>query len=111
MILPHYRDAVIPETKIFDYALNMKHPKGRDKAIAFHRALGYNQSNGDALIAAIRQVLPIMHVVERAGIYGRQFCGVTELTGVNGKTAKVRTCWQIDRGTNIPKLTSIYVDQ
>jgi len=47
-ILPEAEDAVIPVEKLTDYAL---HPiKGKGKAIAFDRALGYNLTNADKLI-------------------------------------------------------------
>lgn len=111
MTLPHYESALIPKEKIFDYGFNMRHPRGADKAIAFEWALGYHQDSGAALIKSIRKALPEMSVVERTGAYGRQFSGVIELSGIDGRTAKARTCWQLDQGAHAPKLISIYVDK
>lgn len=110
-LLPNYEKAVIPEDKIFGYALNGEHPFGRDKAIAFERALGYTRENGDCLIADIRNHLPSSPVRERQGRFGRQFSFTMEVTGVNGKTARVKVCWQIDKGTDFPRLASVYVDE
>ena len=110
-LLPNFEKAVIPEEKIFGYALNREHPFGRDKATAFERALGYTLENGHLLIANIRNHLPVAPVLERKGRFGRQFSFVMEITGVNGKTAKVKVCWQIDDGADFPRLTSVYVDE
>ena len=90
-LLPNYEEAVIPEEKIFGYALNMEHPLGRDKAMAFERALGYTQENGHLLISAIRNHLPILPVLEREGRFGRQFSFTMKITGVNVKTGKCKS--------------------
>ena len=110
-LLPNYKKAVISEDKIFGYALNMEHPLGREKAIAFERALGYTKDNGHLLIAEIRKHLPVMPVSEREGRFGRQFSFNMSVTGVNGKKANVKVCWQMDHGASFPRLTSVYVDE
>lgn len=111
IVLPNYEKAFISKAKIFDYALNKDHPSGGDKAIAFDLALGFNQSNGRLLIKEIVRLLPSIKVFERPARFGRQFHGVTEMTGPSGKTARVKICWQIDDGTDVPHLTSVYVDK
>lgn len=110
-LLPNYEHAVISEEKIFGYALNMDHPAGRDKAIAFERALGYTKENGYMLIEEIRKHLPIVPVIERKGRFGRQFSFIMNIAGANGKRANVKVCWQIDNGTIFPRLTSVYIDE
>lgn len=109
--LPNYEKASIPDAKIFDYVLNMDHPTGRNKAIVFDKVLGYNKSNGDKLISAIREQLPQMECISRKGKYGVQYSGKMNLTGPSGRTASVKIAWQIDNGTDFPKLTTIYVDE
>ncbi|WP_416318288.1 DUF6883 domain-containing protein [Thermoanaerobacterium saccharolyticum] len=32
------------------------------------------------------------------------------ITEINGKTAKIKTGWIIDKGSDIPRLTTIYAD-
>jgi hypothetical protein len=109
--LPNYEKAIIPDAKIFNYALNMDHPVGRNKAVVFDNVLGYNKSNGEKLISAIREHLPQMECISRKGKYGVQYSGKIDLTGPSGRTARVKVAWQIDNGTDFPKLTSIYVDE
>ena len=109
-VLPNYNEAVIPDGKIFKYALNPDHPKGKYKAIAFQKALGYNLSNGNELIENVRRHLPIVLAVPNGkSSYGNKYFADMVLVGPNGKSAKVRTCWQIDNGESTPRLTSIYV--
>lgn len=109
-LLPNYRNAVISASKIFGYALNKEHPLGKDKAMAFERALGYTKENGMLLVAEIRKHLPTTPVSERKGRFGRQFSSDMRISGPNGKTANVRVCWQIDDDADFPRLTSVYVD-
>ncbi len=109
-VLPNYGQAVIPDRKIFKYALNPDHPKGKYKAIAFQKALGYNLSNGNELIEDVRRHLPIVLAVPNGkSSYGNKYFADMILVGPNGKSAKVRTCWQFDNGESAPRLTSIYV--
>ena len=109
-VLPNYGQAVIPDGKIFKYALNPDHPKGKYKAIAFQKALGYNLSNGNELIENVRRHLPIVLAVPNGkSSYGNKYFADMILVGPNGKSAKVRTCWQFDNGESAPRLTSIYV--
>ena len=109
--LPNFEKAVIPSGKIFKYALDKNHAKGGSKAVAFEKALGYNTSNGNDLIANIRQCLPTLECTTiRKTRFGVQYSGDVMMSGPNGKVAKVRIAWQIDYGEEIPHLTSVYVN-
>lgn len=110
-LLPNYRAAVIPKAKLSGYALNMDHPKGgRDKAIAFRDALGYTVDNEAELSASLLVGLGKWRAVERpTAAHGRPFEVKMLLTGPNGKRATVKTAWQIDNGSDIPRLISVYV--
>ena len=110
-LLPNYRAAVIPKAKLSGYALNMDHPKGgRDKAIAFRDALGYTVDNEAELRASLLAGLEKWRAVERpTTAHGRPFEVKMLLTGPNGKRATVKTAWQIDNGSDIPRLISVYV--
>ena len=89
----------------------MDHPKGKDKAIAFEKALGYNINNVDDLITDIYKNLSSYPAKLRPKTqYGQPFEVRMLLTGPNGKTAYVKTGWIINAGDKNPRLTSAYVD-
>ena len=103
-------EAHIPTAKFTQYALN--HDKSPDKATAFKNALGYDLDNVEKLIANIERNINKFPIVEKPDTgYGKRFQIVLELTGENGKTAKVLTAWIIDKETNEIRLTTIYVDK
>ena len=52
-----------------------------------------------------------MECISRKGKYGVKYSGKMNLTGPSGRTASVKIDWQIDNGTDFPKLTTIYVDE
>lgn len=96
--------------KLTKYALNPE--KAPDKALAFEKALGYNLSNVNELIENNRQNINSYEMKEVEGNnYGRRFKAVLELTGENGKVAKVLTAWLLDKVTQEFRLTSIYIDK
>lgn len=111
-LLPNHRIAAIPESKLAGYALNMNHSDGKNKAIAFEKALGYNINNQDILVARVRAGLEMYRATSRpATQYGTPFEVPMMILGVNGRYAPVITAWQIDVGTDTPRLVSIYVDK
>ena len=109
-LLPNYAKAEISPKKLSSYILNMDHPKGRSKAIAFRDALGYTVDNQNELQEALRDGLTKWKATARAVTdYGKPFEVRMLLTGSNGKQATVKTGWQIDSGTDVPRLVSAYV--
>ena len=104
-ILPDADKAIIPNQKIFGYAL-----KNSDKAAAFESALGYNVSNGDELIQNIYQNLSRFNAQEKPDNgYGKRYSVLMRLRGANGKEADVMTAWIKDKTTGEMRLTSVYV--
>ncbi|ADK16184.1 hypothetical protein WX45_01786 [Clostridium ljungdahlii DSM 13528] len=109
-LLPNIDNAIVPEPKIKDYALNMNHPTGKDKAIAFDKALGYNQENADDLIRNIKENIENYKAIYKDETqYGKRYEVIMNLEGPNGKTANVLTAWIIKNGDDFPSLTSVYV--
>ncbi|HHW01904.1 MAG TPA: hypothetical protein GXX35_03700 [Thermoanaerobacterales bacterium] len=109
MITPD--NANIPDNKILGYALNKEHPKGKDKAIALEMALGYNKDNYKDLIKAVKDNLNNYPAIPKGeSKYGKLYKVSMMITGPDGKTAKVKTGWIIDKGSDIPRLTTFYVD-
>ncbi len=110
--LPNYRKAVMPEAKFVNYALDKNHPTGKHKAIAFEKYLGYNINNKDILIAEIRKGLEQNISKKRPDtVHGRPYEVRMLINGVNGKRAFVKTGWIFDNDSDIPRLTSVYVDE
>ena len=110
ILLPNYQEAIIPEEKFTKYALNINNPRGKDKAIAFEKALGYNLNNSDKLVENIRNNLNKFNAVEKPDKgYGKIYEIIMTLTGENGKVANVKTGWIIDKNTGETRLTSAYV--
>ena len=107
-LLPRYEEAVIPIEKLVDYALNPKNSNG--KHLAFEMALGYNLSNYQKLIDNIKSNIRNFPAVEHSDKgHGIRYSVVMELTGVNGRTARVVTAWIDDNKTGVMRLTSVYV--
>lgn len=110
LALPGYENALIPPEKLTKYALNKEHTRGgRDKAIAFERALGYTVDNYQDLIEKIHEYLPQYPAVFKgSNQYGDKYEVVMDITGPNGKKAKVLTAWIRYKSGEV-KLVSIYV--
>ncbi len=90
--------------------LNGEHPLGRNKAVVFESALGFNQRNGYLLIGKIKQALKKYPAIE-AGTdqYGRRYNVDMEISGPNGMTAWVRTAWILPVEGNVPRLITLFV--
>ena len=108
-VLPRANKAVIPVEKFTKYSLD---PNGdRNKAIAFERALGYNVDNADKLIEQIRANLEKFPAKEKGNKgFGDTYEVVMNITGPNGKTAKVLTGWIDDVLNGEMRLTTAHID-
>lgn len=110
MKLPRYENAVIPKAKFTQYALNPE--KDPDKANAFEKALGYTMDNADELIRQIYDKISEYNAKEKPDNgWGKRYEVIMDITGPNGKTAKVLTAWIDDKNTGEMRLTSVYVDK
>ena len=109
--IPNVESATINPKKLTEYALNPNHPVGGNKAKVFQSALGYNQSNADALMRQVYEKLPGSEaVLGKVDQYGQRYTVDMLITGPNGNTVNVRTGWIIKTGSDIPELTTIYVN-
>lgn len=100
--------AKIPEEKFTKYALDpIRQP---DKARAFRDALGYTIDNYQELIENIQTHFDeSLMVLKAEDKFGKRYELVMNLTGANGKTAKVCTAWIKENENAEPRLTSAYV--
>ncbi len=109
MTLPRYEEAVIPERKFTQYALNPQ--KDYNKVAAFEKALGYTLENADDLIKQIRDNLPKYEAKEKGDSgYGMAYEVIMNIAGPNGKTAKVLTGWIDDKDAGEMRLTTVHID-
>lgn len=107
--LPRYQEAVIPKEKFTQYALNPD--KDPDKARAFKSALGYDLDNANDLIEQINAKLPEYEAVPKGDRgWGMTYEVIMDITGPNGKTAKVLTAWIDDKNNGEMRLTTVHVD-
>lgn len=110
ILLPNYKEAIISEEKFTKYALDINNPRGKDKAIAFEKALGYNLSNSSKLIENIRNNIGKFNAkYKETNEYGDKYEIIMTLTGENNKIANIKTGWLIDKETGKTRLTSAYV--
>jgi RHS repeat-associated protein len=108
--LPNFNNAKIDPRKLTEYALNPTHHVGGSKARVFESALGYNQSNAEALLKQVYEKLPQSEaVLGELNQYGQRYTVDMPITGPNGKTVTVRTGWIFKPGAVTPELTTIYV--
>ena len=108
--LPNANKVTIDQNKVKNYALDPNHPVGRNKAKVFDSVLGYNQSNADQLIKQLQARLPSSVAV--FGVkdqFGQRITVDVSITGPNGNTAIVRTGWILEPGSEIPRMTTIYI--
>jgi len=107
--LPRANEAVISIEKFTEYALNPD--KDKDKSIAFDLALGYNKNNAHKLIEQIKKNLIYYPAIKKENIgYGIRYEVIMDITGINGKTAKVLTGWIDDIKTGEIRLTTVHID-
>ena len=112
--MPNYQQAITPREKFTEYSLDYDNPNSRGKAEAYEKALGFNKSNADALIeqidSAVRSgnVSPIEFVETE---FGAKYKYRIPVKGVNGQIKNVMAVYQIDKGTQVPRMITNYVEK
>ena len=105
--LPNYKMAVIPRSKLLDYALNPASTDGRHKARLFKSILGYERSDWEALAKAILDALPYHEAWPAGeGPWGKKYLVALTIVGLNGKTGIVETIWIVRAETNYPSFVT-----
>ena len=109
MKLPNHERAVIAPEKLRDYLLNVAHKRGGTKAKLLAR-FGYTASNWKRLEKDIRAYLDGEVDAVRMTAYGARYEIRMTLQTPTGESLTVRTIWQIDDGTDHPRLITLYPD-
>ena len=108
--LPNYQKAVVNIKKLTNYALNLEHPVGGDKARVFKSALGYTKSNAVQLRTTVIKQLPKFEAVSgKLDQYGQRYTVDMLIKGPNSNSAMVRTGWIIKAGEDAPNMVTIFV--
>ena len=108
MRIPNAELAVIAPEKLRDYLLNPEHRRGGPKARLL-LACGYRADAWDVLEAHLRT----QHLIRDFAVvvdnhYGRRYEIVAPLTMPNGRKIVFLSVWQIDTGTDVPRLITMY---
>jgi hypothetical protein len=109
MELPNRALAIIAQEKLIGYLLNTGHKRGGTKARLLEQ-FGYIVQNWRRLETDIRNGLGAEVDVVRTTAYGTRYEICMTLQTPLGVPLTVRTIWQIDDGTDVPRLITLYPD-
>jgi hypothetical protein len=108
MKLPNAELAVVDEAKIVGYLLNPKHAWGASKA-RFFSQFGFVTDAWEVMAVALRahgQQNDVVRIRETG--FGPRYEVEGELPAPDGRRPRVRSVWQVDVGTNAPRLITAY---
>jgi hypothetical protein len=108
MMLPNAESAIVEREKICGYLLHAEHRYGASKA-KFFTGLGFALESWEVLADALRRHGQRHEVskVKETG-FGPRYEVDGELVAPQGRRARVRTVWQIDRGETAPRLITAH---
>ena len=108
MKLPNAELAFVEREKVVEYLLNPAHPYGASKA-AFFTRFGFRTDAWELLAAAFREHGRLHDVArEKATGFGPRYEVEGELRALDGRSPRVRTVWQADKGEIAPRLITAY---
>lgn len=108
MKLPNAENAVVEQKKITGYLLNHAHRYGASKA-RFFSAFGYRADQWGIFAEALREHGRNHDVTkEQETGFGPRYEVEGTLVAPDGRHARVRTVWQLDRGAVAPRLITAY---
>ncbi|MGA9996837.1 MAG: DUF6883 domain-containing protein [Pyrinomonadaceae bacterium] len=105
--LPNYPKAVIPRSKLEDYALDPTHKNGQHKARLFRSILGFERTDWQKLEKIILDELPYYEAYPAGkGKWGKKYLVSLPIMGLNGNIAIVETIWIIRPETDYPSFVA-----
>ena len=108
MILPSAQNARIEREKITDYLLSTTNARGRSKAV-FFLSFGFTIEHWQGFAEALRHQGMTSEVVKVAEtVYGQRSHVDGTLETPDGRNPQVRTVWQMDIGSDYPRLITAY---
>lgn len=108
MKLPNSSRLMVEREKIVDYLLNPAHRYGASKA-RFFTHFGFRIEQWEQLADALREHGRIHEIslTHETG-FGSRYVVEGELKAPDGRSPRVRTVWQMDKGAVAPRLISAY---
>ena len=107
MELPNSDRAITAREKLVNYLLNIEHERGGSKAKLLIEC-GYSNHNWQQLGNDIRSAHLSSDVREVKEVaYGIRYIIIAPLMTPSGRQLYVKTIWQIDKGTDIPRLITL----
>ncbi len=111
MKVPNAKNAIIAPEKLRDYLLNPEHRRGHSKAKKL-LSMGYQADQWQHLETDLREQHLTADVEEvEENDYGTCYAIVAGLTGPDARTISFRSIWQIDLGTDLPRLITMYPER
>jgi uncharacterized protein DUF6883 len=108
MRIPNADKAIIAPEKLRAYLLNPAHRRGSAKA-RFLLGCGYRAEAWHILEADLRsQHLTAEIALSKENFYGRRFEIRAPLATPSGRRIVFQSIWQIDDGTDVPRLIAMY---
>ena len=108
MKIPNAANAEIAPAKLLAYLLNPSHRRGGTKAKLL-LSFGYRADDWQRLEADLRREHLTADVVEwRDTEYGRRYEIIAPVIAPNGRSLRIRSIWQVDTGTDYPRLITMY---
>ena len=108
MRLPNASQAVVQREKITDYLLSEAPASGGGKP-GFFASFGFSADNWQALASALLSLGSAYEVAQvEETEFGVKYVIEGRLDTPDGRNPRVRTIWQIDWGTDYPRLVSAY---
>jgi hypothetical protein len=106
--IPNAGSAIIAAEKLRDYLLNPNHRRGGTKA-RLMLSFGYRTEDWERLETDLRHQHLTADVAETVETgYGTRYEIVAPLTVPTGRRVLFRSVWQIDTGTEHPRLITMY---
>ena len=105
---PSFQHAYVEERKIVEYLLSSGHERGKSKAFVFRRR-GFSIASWHEFANALRlQALKADVIEEIEPSYSTRYNVDGVIQTPDGSNPRIRTIWQVDHGTNYPRLITAY---
>jgi uncharacterized protein YukE len=115
--LPNVERADVDVTKFSDYSMNESHPANGGKWVAWND-VGYSIDSASGRAAAAQDVMRQLDAqlpettatFSKTTEWGSRFQVRTTIAGPNGRMGTLVTVWQYDKGSDIPKLITNWLE-
>lgn len=110
--MPNASRAATPEDKFVNYLLNPDHKEGQHKAHVIESVLGFDRTNwsefSDKIFREV-QKSPVSTITTTK--HGTKYKVPVIVYGKKGRFLRLNTVWQIDNGSNVPRLVTATFDK